>query len=86
MFTFESRFPNYFREKSGDIWCNDPVILENQKGVLVEIIKSAGKKLMEGKGVVAVSLPVRLFERRSTLERICDLWSTGPIFLPKAAS
>jgi hypothetical protein len=40
---------------------------------------------MEGKGVVAVSLPVRLFEYRSTLERICDLWCGGPSFLPKAA-
>lgn len=40
---------------------------------------------MEGKGVVAISLPVRLFEKRSALERICDLWTTGPIFLLEAA-
>lgn len=40
---------------------------------------------MEGRGVVAVSLPVRLFERRSAIERMCDLWSTGPIFLIEAA-
>lgn len=40
---------------------------------------------MEGKGVVAVSLPVRIFEKRSTIERMCDLWSTGPIFLLEAA-
>jgi hypothetical protein len=40
---------------------------------------------MEGRGIVAVSLPVRIFEKRSTVERICDLWCTGPIFLRKAA-
>lgn len=40
---------------------------------------------MEGRGVVAVSLPVRIFERRSTLERILDLWSTGPIYLKAGA-
>ena len=40
---------------------------------------------MEGKGIVAVSLPVRIFEKRSTVERICDLWCTGPKFLKMAA-
>lgn len=40
---------------------------------------------MEGKGVVAVSLPVRLFERRSAIERMCDLWTTGPLYLLEAA-
>lgn len=44
-----------------------------------------GRRLMEGRGIVAVSLPVRIFEKRSTIERICDLWCTGPHFLRKAA-
>lgn len=39
---------------------------------------------MEGRSVVSVSLPVRIFEKRSAIERICDLWSTGPIYLVKA--
>lgn len=51
----------------------------------MDLVKKVGKKLMVGKGAVAVSLPVRIFERRSTLERILDLWSTGPIFLKAAA-
>ena len=81
----DQRFPNYVRIKTGHLWCNDPDILKNQKGILIDLVKRAGKKLMEGKGVVAISLPVRLFERRSTVERMCDLWSTGPIFLLEAA-
>ena len=40
---------------------------------------------MEGQGVVAISLPVRIFEKRSAIERICDLWATGPIYLQRAA-
>ena len=51
----------------------------------MELLQSVGKKLMEGKGIVGISLPVRIFEKRSMIERICDLWCTGPIFLRKAA-
>jgi hypothetical protein len=39
---------------------------------------------MEGRGIVAISLPVRIFEKRSAIERICDVFSTGPIFLERA--
>ena len=40
---------------------------------------------MEGRGIVYLSLPVRIFEKRSTVERICDLWCTAPIFLKRAS-
>jgi hypothetical protein len=39
---------------------------------------------MEGKGIIGLSLPVKIFEKRSMLEKICDLFSTGPIFLTRA--
>ena len=47
-------------------------------------MKTAGKTLMEGKNVVAISLPVRIFESRSTIERICDNWAFMPIYIRKA--
>ena len=40
---------------------------------------------MEGKNVVGISLPVRIFEPRSILERITDWWCTGPEYLTKAS-
>ena len=40
---------------------------------------------MEGRGIVGISLPVKMFEKRSLVEKICDLWCTGPIFLKRAA-
>ena len=49
------------------------------------MVKRAGKVLMEGKGLVSLSLPVKIFEKRSTLEKVCDLWCTGPKYLTEAA-
>ena len=40
---------------------------------------------MAGKNIVGVSLPVRIFEPRSTLERMLDAWCTAPLYLTKAA-
>jgi len=39
---------------------------------------------MEGKNIVAISLPVRIFEARSTIERICDNWDYMPIYIRMA--
>jgi len=48
-------------------------------------LKKLAKNLIDGKGVVGISLPVRIFEPRSTLERIVDWWSYGPTYLKNAA-
>lgn len=56
-----------------------------QEGIVFDLMKSAGKQLMEGKNVVGISLPVRIFEPRSTIERVCDWWAFGPIYLARAA-
>jgi Oxysterol-binding protein len=47
-------------------------------------MKSAGETLLKGRGIVAISLPVRIFEPRSTLERLCDMWCSGPVYLKRA--
>lgn len=49
------------------------------------MIKTCGEKLIKGQGIVSISLPVRIFEPRSTLERICDNWAFLPIYLKKAS-
>lgn len=41
---------------------------------------------MEGKNIISVSLPVRIFEPRSTIERISDWWSFMPIYIRMAAT
>ena len=35
---------------------------------------------MDGKNIISVSLPVRIFEPRSTIERIIDWWGFMPIY------
>jgi Oxysterol-binding protein len=47
----------------------------------LEAIQKSGKSLMSGKDILNVSLPVQLLEPISLVERICDLWCTGPHFL-----
>lgn len=86
----ESRIPGYRQAKAGGIKCVNRVRtnqadLDCQKGLILDLIKRAGKTLMEGKHVVGVSLPVRIFEPRSTLERMVDWWCTLPLYLTNAA-
>lgn len=79
------RFIGYFRLEDGLLWCHNQEELSSQKGLVMELLKRAGEKLMKGEGVVSISLPVRIFEERSALERACDLWTLGPKYLKLAA-
>jgi len=57
--------------------------------MIQEKIKAAvaeAKQLLEGKNIVSVSLPVRIFEARSTLHRISDNWGTGSKYFNKIAN
>mmetsp|Transcript_3905 Transcript_3905/g.4289 ORF Transcript_3905/g.4289 Transcript_3905/m.4289 type:complete len:461 (-) Transcript_3905:453-1835(-) len=71
--------------KDGGLQCVDKEALDKQKGVLGEVLQQILNNIREGKGIVAVSLPVRIFEDRSVLERICDFWGFAPTFLTEAA-
>ena len=71
--------------KSGELKCVDKQVIESQKGLISELIKLLAKSIAEGRGVVGVSLPVRIFEPRSLIERIIDWWSYGPTYLKRAA-
>ena len=79
------RFPGYFRLPNGMLECKNKQELDSQSGIFLELVKRAGKKLMEGKGIVAISLPVKIFEKRSALEKIFDLWCTAPKYFAEAA-
>jgi hypothetical protein len=40
---------------------------------------------MEGKGIVSVTLPVKIFDKKTILMKVCDLWCTAPKYLTEAA-
>jgi hypothetical protein len=47
----------------------------------MDVIAQVTACLLKGKGIVGLSLPIRLFEPRSTLERMLDRWSFMPVFM-----
>nr|CCA23572.1 conserved hypothetical protein [Albugo laibachii Nc14] len=63
----------------------DKQVARKQSGVLKDVIKSAGAKILEGKSAVSLSLPVRIFEPRTNLERIIDLFLYAPTLLKRAS-
>eukprot|EP00347_Sterkiella_histriomuscorum_P010009 403339035 len=65
--------------------CVNERILEKQKGVVKSVISQAASNVFSGQSIIGISLPVRIFEPRSLLERICDWYGFAPIFLKKAA-
>lgn len=59
--------------------------LAAQRGVIWELVKTFGKNLVAAKELTNISMPVRLFESRSYLQRLTDGWWSAPIYLNKAA-
>ncbi|DAZ92710.1 TPA: hypothetical protein N0F65_012835 [Lagenidium giganteum] len=70
---------------SGGLKVVDKEFVKKQGGVVKDVIKSAGSKILEGKGLVGLSLPVRIFEPRTNLERVIDLFLFAPNYLHAAA-
>jgi hypothetical protein len=79
-------FQDFEEEKTGDLKLKDKNLKDKQKGVLMTVFKEAASKLIEGKGIVGLSLPVRIFEARSSIERICDLFKYSSHYLSRAAA
>eukprot|EP01103_Thecamoeba_quadrilineata_P012075 TRINITY_DN3028_c0_g1_i3.p1 TRINITY_DN3028_c0_g1~~TRINITY_DN3028_c0_g1_i3.p1 ORF type:complete len:132 (-),score=18.65 TRINITY_DN3028_c0_g1_i3:856-1215(-) len=57
-----------------------------QRGVVWELLKQLGNNITQGHNILNVSLPVKIFEPRSYLERLVDAWIYAPVFLTKAAN
>lgn len=66
----------------GGLLCVDQDILQRQSGIISDMLKQLFTKL----SVDRISLPVRIFEPRSTCERVIDLWRFAPYYLNNAAA
>lgn len=80
----EDIFNGIERLNSGELKCTDKEALDKQKGLVGEMIRKIMQSIAEGRGIVGVSLPVRIFEPRSLLERIVDWWLFAPQYLSQA--
>lgn len=70
--------------KNGKMKVTDQEAIESQKGILGEVIKRMFKAIFSGQGMVRMSLPVKIFEPTSTLQRIGYTFSGYPEYLRKA--
>jgi hypothetical protein len=69
----------------GGLVCTDEEAMERQKGVLVDVVKQLAVTLLKGLTIAHISLPIKIFEPRSSIQRIVDLWSFAPKYLQQAA-
>ena len=67
------------------VYCLKKDVVEKQSGIIKEVITQLTKTIWTG-GVMSLSLPIRIFEPRSMLERISDWFCFAPILLTKAGS
>lgn len=70
---------------TGGLIFKDYDFIKAQRRLLWDFVKAIGANISEGRDLLTVSLPVVLFEPRSFLELICQLWSFAPVLLTKAA-
>mmetsp|Transcript_4225 Transcript_4225/g.15173 ORF Transcript_4225/g.15173 Transcript_4225/m.15173 type:complete len:438 (-) Transcript_4225:311-1624(-) len=73
---------------SGGLHCHDKELV-NKRGLLQDLIKQLTldmpSNLIKGKNLLTISMPVRIFEPRSFLEKILDTWYEAPVHLSNAA-
>jgi hypothetical protein len=70
--TKEDLFRDQEKQSNGELKLVNAEIIESQSGILGEVIKKAMKAIFTGQGLVGMSLPIKIFEPRSTLQRIAD--------------
>ncbi len=62
----------------------DQECIQKQSGIVTELISKLGKNILQGKGIMNVSLPIRIFDERSLLEVFAHQICLAPHFLEKA--
>eukprot|EP00475_Leptophrys_vorax_P045828 TRINITY_DN9663_c0_g1_i3.p1 TRINITY_DN9663_c0_g1~~TRINITY_DN9663_c0_g1_i3.p1 ORF type:complete len:383 (+),score=93.85 TRINITY_DN9663_c0_g1_i3:60-1208(+) len=72
---------------NGGLVFTNATILAFQRKVMWEFMKEVGWNIASGKSadVTRISLPVKIFEPRSFLQRLTDAWSLAPLMLNKAS-
>lgn len=61
--------------EEGGLAMNNRALLEQQRGAIFELIGTLSKQLLTGHvNLVNVSMPVKMFEPRSYLEKLSDVW------------
>ena len=67
------------------VYCRNQEVVDKQSGIIKDVITQLTKCLWNG-SIMSLSLPIRIFEPRSMLERITDWFTFAPELLTKAAN
>jgi hypothetical protein len=54
-------------QEYGGLVCVDKEAMERQKGVLVDVLKQLTMNIMKGLTITHISLPIKIFEPRSSI-------------------
>ena len=61
--------------EDGGLAMNNRTLLEQQRAAIFELVRDMGKQLLMGKvNLVNMSMPVKMFEPRSYLQKLADVW------------
>ena len=84
-FKFSEKFLEGYTIRDNGVYCNKKDVVEKQSGIIKEVVIQLTKSIWSG-GVMSLSLPIRIFEPRSMLERISDWFCFAPTLLTIAAT
>lgn len=71
--------------QKGGLQCGDESILVKQRSVVRELMAQLGHNIIKGKNLTSISLPVKMFEPRSFLQKVTDTMVYFPEYASKAA-
>lgn len=54
-------------QADGGLLCTDQAVLDKQKGILSNVAKQLAVNLMKGLSISHISLPIKIFEPRSSI-------------------
>ncbi|KAK9825405.1 hypothetical protein WJX81_001449 [Elliptochloris bilobata] len=71
----EEAFLHLDAHQEGGLACTNQKLLEQQRLAILDLLKDFGKNLLMGNlNLINVSLPVKMFEPRSYLQKLADAW------------
>jgi hypothetical protein len=71
--------------QNSGIVCIDEEVIKKQSGIFMDMAKQLTRGIFKG-GTISLSLPIRIFEPKSMLDRYSAVFKSAPYLLKKAAS
>lgn len=83
---YHEHINTHFKQSKGDTSLTfiDEDTFKRQRGILTHVISKIGTNILAGKGIMNISLPIKLFDSRSVLEIFAFESKYAPHFLEKA--